>query len=76
MARALGSLVTCYVPTDKDGNPAGSVIWEYTVEDGALKKKASWVDAAPDYTKTFHNTGAVGEFWRDAIDTIKTNESI
>lgn len=76
MARALGSNVTCYIPTDKDGNPQGAVIWEYIVEDGAASKSGSWIDESPDFGKTFHNTGAVGEFWRDAVDTIKSNESI
>ncbi len=76
MARALGSKVDCFISTDKDGNPVSPVLWTYTVEDGAAKKKGTWSDESPDFTKTFHNTGAVGEFWRDAVDTIKTNEGI
>lgn len=76
MARALGSIVNVYVGTDKDGNPVGNALWEYSVVDGNAKKTGHLDDASPDYTKTYHNTGAVGEFWRDGVDAIKTAEGI
>ena len=75
MARALQN-ISCYIKIDKDGNPQGSVIWDYAVADGTAKKKSSLTDDAPDFGKTFHNTGAVGEFWRDGVDAIKTAENI
>ncbi len=76
MARELGPDVSCFIQTDKDGNPNGSVIWKYSVRDGDAKKRASWIDTKPDYAKTYHSKGTVGEFWRDAMDTIKANEGI
>ena len=76
MARTLGPDVRCFIQTDKDGNPNGSVIWQYSVRDGDAKKRASWTDKDPKFAKTYHSKGVVGEFWRDAIDTIKANEKI
>jgi len=62
MARAL-STVECFIQTDKDGNPQGSVLWTYGVADGAAKKSGNLTDESPDFAKICHNTGAVGEFW-------------
>lgn len=76
MARALSN-VGCYIETDKDGNPQGTPLWTYDVADGAAKVGGkSYTDSAPDYTKTYHSTGVVGEFWRDGIDAIKARENI
>lgn len=76
MARALQN-VSVYIPTDKDGVPlAGEILWTYDVVDGAAKKSAASIDVSPDFSKTMHNTGAVGEFWRDGVDVIKTAENI
>ena len=49
---------------------------KYDVVDGNAMKSDHFVVSAPDWTKIFHNTGAVGEFVRDVIDEIKTAESI
>ena len=75
MAKIVNS-ATCYVATDKDGVAIGAVLWDYEIVDGAARKSGHTRDDAPDFAKTFHNTGAVGEFWRDGIDAIKTKEGI
>ena len=33
-------------------------------------------DAIPDFNKTLHNTGAVGEVWKDVVEVVKTIEGI
>jgi hypothetical protein len=66
--------VTCYVQTDAAGVPQGDVVWKYTVVDGDIRKDTTLTDSSPTFSKTYHNTGAVGEFWRDGIDAIKTAE--
>ena len=76
MARAVAN-VAAYVETDKDGVAQNAVLWTYDITDGAaLKKSASLRDESPDFTKIYHNTGVVGEFWRDGVDAIKTAEGV
>lgn len=75
MARTLSN-VQCYIETDKDGNPQGAVLWSYNVADGDPRKAGYLKNTSPDFGKTMHNTGIVGEFWRDGIDAIKTAEGI
>lgn len=75
MARAL-SEIKAYIQTDGDGAPQGRVLFTYKVTDGAASKTGEYADETPDFNKTVHNSGAVGEFWRDAIDAIKTAEGI
>lgn len=75
MARALEN-VKAFIRTDKDGAPGGTVLWSYEVVDGGARKRGDYADEAPTFTKTLHNAGSVGEFWRDGIDAIKTAEGI
>ncbi len=46
-----------------------------SVDTELQDKKASEM-AVPDFNKTFHNTGAVGELWKDLIDQTESDEGI
>ena len=51
----------------------------YVVKDSVnaeLKTKKTNEVARPDFDKTFHDAGTVGEFWKDLVDQIKTDERI
>lgn len=75
MARTLQN-VKLYIATDKDGVPQNALM-SYKVADGvAVSKQKSHTPSTPDWGKTLHNTGVVGEFLRDELDVIKTNEGI
>ena len=80
MARALDK-VEFYIKgdpsADLDGSGNAACLVTYDVVDGAARKSGNAYDVpSPDWTKTFHNTGAAGEFVRDVVDAIKTAEGI
>jgi hypothetical protein len=62
---------------DLDGSGNALCNVSYDLVDGAARHDGkNHQVASPDWTKIFHNTGAVGEFVRDEIDTIKAAEGI
>jgi len=80
MARALDK-VEFYISgdpsTDLDGSGNARCLVIYDVVDGSARKDGNSHEVdSPDWSKTFHNTGAVGEFVRDTLDAIKTAEGI
>ena len=64
-------LITC----DAAGAPQSAVV-EYEVWDGNASKKAAYEVENPNWGKVLHNTGAVGEFWRDEFDAVKRLEVV
>jgi len=74
MARLLQN-VKLYLQGDPDGY-ATQAVFEYEVTDGNASKFDTYVVSSPDFTKVFHDSGVSGEFWYDAVATIKTNEGI
>jgi hypothetical protein len=74
MAKALTE-VSVLFDVDDAGAPQCALVI-YKVEDGAASREGQHHVDTPDFTKVFHNTGAVGEFYRDAVDEIKTKEGI
>ncbi len=75
MARALGTNIRLEVVLDDAGAPLAARAL-YSVVDGAATKSAWYEVPTPDYTKVCHDSGAVGEFWKDLVDAIKAQESI
>ena len=74
MAKVLTE-VKIEIEVDDQGAPQSAVA-DYRIEDGNAYKVARLEVASPDFTKVFHNTGAVGEFYKDVVDSIKTAEGI
>ncbi len=82
MARALQN-VELIIPVNDAGatglnadKPGLGPHMTYEIADGAEKKSSIHAIADADMAKIVHNTGAVGELWRDAIDAIKSREGV
>ncbi len=76
MARALENIELQIYADPADGFPQVAV-FTYDVVNGNARKSGGYEVPQPvDWTKKIHNTGAVGEMWRDAVDAIKSNEEV
>jgi hypothetical protein len=80
MARILSD-VQAFIDTDANGDPVGNeegvIEVMYTVTDNVTgATKSAQANRPLDGAKIVHDTGAVGEWWRDTIDVIKGVEGI
>lgn len=76
MAKELGSFELVIRGTD---TAPTQMFRRYIVADSGDPELCKHIDESvgtPDFNKVSHNTGAVGELWRDEVDIAKTNEGI
>lgn len=76
MAKQLGSF-ELVIRGDETGPT--TMFRRYHVEestDTEMRKHNDVPVETPDFDKTCHNTGAVGELWKDMVDAAKTDEGI
>lgn len=76
MAKQLG---TFELVIRGDATAPTEIFRRYRVEestDTSLRKNNDVAVDSPDFNKTCHNAGSVGELWRDMVDAAKTDEGI
>lgn len=69
------SYITINIDCDELGIPQSARV-DYAIKDGALRKDGGYKIDIPDFSKILHNTGAVGEFYRDEVDVVKAREGL